>query len=339
MQIANPIYDVVFKYMMEDARVARIFLSAVMMKEIIDIEFLPQELISDASENKRVPSLGLTVYRLDFSARVKTAQGKEEVVIIEVQKAKMYNEVMRFRRYLGKQYMNPDNSFEEMDATGRASRQGMPIYTIYFLGEKLSGYEDHPIVHIKYEITDHTSKERLENRPQFVKSLYHEGTIVNIPALKGKRREDLEILLSIFDQSEITSDMHIINVKEKDFPEQFKPIIRRLQKAVQVKEVREVMEMEDDFVREIMDYEERVQLRDKLIEEERRQKEEERRQKEEERRQRLLAQEKQREAQEKQREAQEKQREAIMLLLEMGLSKDEIAKKLKVSIEDLDTIF
>jgi parvulin-like peptidyl-prolyl isomerase len=277
MLIANPIYDVVFKYMMEDARVAKIFLSAVMGKEVMDIEFLPQELSGTTTDGKKLPSLGLTVYRLDFSARIKTESGKEEVVIIEVQKTKMYNEVVRFRRYLGKQYMNERNSYEQVDSSGRLMKLGMPIYAVYFLGELLPGFEEFPVVHVKNMLIDHTSKQMIEEHPMFIKSLYHEGTIVSIPALKGKRREDLEILLSIFDQSKTTEDMHIINVKEQDFPERFRPIIRRLQKAVEVKEVREVMDMEDDFVKEIMEYEDRVKLRDLLIEEERRQKEEERR--------------------------------------------------------------
>ncbi|MFZ1750480.1 MAG: hypothetical protein WAU01_09820, partial [Saprospiraceae bacterium] len=64
MLIANPIYDVVFKYMMEDARVAKIFLSAIMAKELVDIQFLPQELIGDKTSNDETLSLNLTIYRL-----------------------------------------------------------------------------------------------------------------------------------------------------------------------------------------------------------------------------------------------------------------------------------
>jgi hypothetical protein len=48
--------------------------------------------------------------------------------------------------------------------------------------------------------------------------------------------------------------MHIMNVKEQDFPEKFQPIIRRLKQAVEVKEVRDVMEIEDDFVKELNEY-------------------------------------------------------------------------------------
>lgn len=44
MEIANPIYDVVFKYLMEDNKVAKIILSTLTDLDIIELEFLPQEL-------------------------------------------------------------------------------------------------------------------------------------------------------------------------------------------------------------------------------------------------------------------------------------------------------
>ncbi|MBK9566161.1 MAG: hypothetical protein IPO37_13615 [Saprospiraceae bacterium] len=104
---------------------------------------------------------------------------------------------------------------------------------------------------------------------------------MNIPALKKKRRDELETLLSIFDQDNRNENHHIMNVKEIDFPEKFRPIIRRLQEAAQVKEVRDIMIVEDDFLSELNDYEHRIAESEKQKEEERRQKEEERRQKEE----------------------------------------------------------
>jgi hypothetical protein len=38
MFIANPTYDVVFKYLLEDKKVAKLLLSAILEKEVIDIE-------------------------------------------------------------------------------------------------------------------------------------------------------------------------------------------------------------------------------------------------------------------------------------------------------------
>ena len=43
MEIANPIYDVVFKYLMEDNDIARLIISTIIKKEIVSLEFRPQE--------------------------------------------------------------------------------------------------------------------------------------------------------------------------------------------------------------------------------------------------------------------------------------------------------
>jgi len=94
-----------------------------------------------------------------------------------------------------------------------------------------------------------------------------------------------------------------MNVKETDFPERFRPIIRRLQAAAQEKEVRDIMNVEDDFVAELNDYEHR-------IEEANQQKEEERRQKE----------------------------EAVRLLLVLGVSVEEIAQKLGLPAAYIKTL-
>ena len=104
--------------------------------------------------------------------------------------------------------------------------------------------------------------------------------------------------------------MHIIKIKAQDFPVQFRPIIHRLQKAVQVKEVRDVMEIEDDFIKEIMDYEDRVKIQETLVAEER-----------------LLKE-----------EALRKQEEAIKLMLKSGINKDIIADQLQLSITYIESL-
>jgi hypothetical protein len=43
MYIANPIYDVVFKFMMEDNRVAKAFLSAIIQEKVTELDFVAQE--------------------------------------------------------------------------------------------------------------------------------------------------------------------------------------------------------------------------------------------------------------------------------------------------------
>ena len=147
--------------------------------------------------------------------------------------------------------------------------------------------------------------------------MYHEGTIINIPALKGHRRGELELILSVFDQENRTKDMHILNVKEQDFPAKFQPIIRRLKQAVEVKEVRDVMEIEDDFVKEINEYENRVNKQTHLLEEAQRQKEIALRNQEEERRQK---------------------EDAILLLWQNGISAERIAEQLNLPLAYVESL-
>ncbi|NJN78329.1 MAG: hypothetical protein HC803_08390 [Saprospiraceae bacterium] len=94
MQIANPIYDVVFKYMMSDNKVAKLFLSAIIGEEIIELAFEPTEMQLSLQES-------ITVLRMDFKATIKQLDGSQKVIIIEIQKAKLHTDIMRFSSIFG----------------------------------------------------------------------------------------------------------------------------------------------------------------------------------------------------------------------------------------------
>jgi uncharacterized protein (DUF3084 family) len=57
-------------------------------------------------------------------------------------------------------------------------------------------------------------------------------------------------MLSIFDQRKKTANSHVLNIKEEDFPEKYRPIIRRLQRAAVEPEVRDSMDIEDEITNE-----------------------------------------------------------------------------------------
>jgi predicted transposase YdaD len=65
----------------------------------------------------------------------------------------------------------------------------------------------------------------------------------------------LEILLSVFDQENRTDDRHILNVNEDDFPEKYRPLIRRLKMAASNPEVKQQMKAEDEVFRYMQDLE------------------------------------------------------------------------------------
>jgi hypothetical protein len=99
MLIANPIYDVVFKYMMEDNKVAKLFLGAILGTEITELEFKPQEITAlfPKSESPSEKAFPMQVLRLDFKATITHSNETKRLVLIELQKVKI--DTIRFRRY------------------------------------------------------------------------------------------------------------------------------------------------------------------------------------------------------------------------------------------------
>ena len=204
--------------------------------------------------------LNFTVYRLDYSALIQTPEGKLKV-IIEIEKAKLITDIMRFRHYLREQYSNKENYYE-MDGKKKA----LPIISIYFLGYSISDIPG-PVLDIRRVCTDRTTLEIYPIKDEFIESLTHDSYIIQINRLKEKRRNELEILLNVFDQDTISKDNHILNVHEEDFPKKHRPLIRRLQNAAQTDEVRQAMDIEDEILEELADLERKIEEKDKSIEE------------------------------------------------------------------------
>ena len=89
--IANPIYDAVFKYLMEDERIARTILSALLQKNIVKVEVRPHE-YSNSNSDK------LSIFRIDFGATIREEDGSEHLILIELQKTWIPTETLRFRQ-------------------------------------------------------------------------------------------------------------------------------------------------------------------------------------------------------------------------------------------------
>ena len=263
MHIANPIYDVVFKFLMEDSKIAKLMISSIIGENIEKLTFLPQEFVSDlekpktSQKSKRPRKSSLTVYRLDFSAKIKTDEGYKKV-IIELQKAKFPTDIMRFRRYLGEQYTNKEN-VQRIKTGDRVRKVGLPIISIYFLGHKLD-HTKSSVIEVSRQYKDLITGDLLTTKESFIESLTHNSYIIQIPYLKDKRRNDLETLLSVFDQSNpVDTHHHILQVEEEHFPAQYRPIIRKLQKAIQDTEIKKKMELEDGIIDELEDMEREIE--------------------------------------------------------------------------------
>ena len=243
-RIANPIYDGAFKYLLDDNRVARLFLSTMIGEEILELTFRPTEHRTDVEQRN------VTVFRIDFSARIALPNGGEKLVILEIQKAKFASDIMRFRKYLGRQYLSKENSYMV-----NGELRAMPILSIYLLGHSLEHTES-PVIRVVRQYLDATGREQIAHQEDFIESLTHDSIIVQIPHLKQRRQNDLESLLGIFDQSQKDpADAHTLSIREEDYPTKFHGVIRRLIKAISEPDVRETMEVEDDYLEDLEDME------------------------------------------------------------------------------------
>jgi hypothetical protein len=281
--IANPIYDAVFKYLMDDPEIARGLISTILREEVTELAVQPQETTTENLAH------GLTVFRLDFKATIKTATGETKKVLIELQKAKHLFDVMRFRRYLGENYRREDQLGPGPD--GRTLTTALPIVTIYFLGFRLENVRV-PVLKVARQYQDGVTGEELDVREPFVEQLTHDSFAIQIPRLKSPARDRLEKVLQVFSQEFATADLHQLNFQGDGSDPLVQRLLDKLTRAVASEQVRRQMEVEDEidhvFERELREKNEllaekdrKIAEQDQLLEEERREKEEERRQKEE----------------------------------------------------------
>ncbi|NQZ60526.1 MAG: hypothetical protein HRT88_24020, partial [Lentisphaeraceae bacterium] len=243
MIIANPIYDVVFKYLMEDMDIAKGLISRIIQEEVETLQFSSQE-----HSIERQYSV-LSLFRLDFIAQIKTANGGHKKVLIEIQKAKLSSDISRFREYLGKQYLKKD---EVSDEHGEVQQKSLPIITIYFLGFTLS--TDLPAtVKVKRQYLDALTDQAITARHDFIEALTHDAYIIQVPQLHLSMQSELERLLSIFEQSHFIDDTHHSIDYEREADDQLlQSILKRLHRLRVTGDVQQKMDLEDQLYAETM---------------------------------------------------------------------------------------
>ena len=259
ISVANPIYDSVFKFLMDDERIAKTVLSALLKKEVLSVEMRKHE-------HPNITRDKLSMFRIDFAARVRENDGSTQLILIELQKTWLDTETLRFRRYLAAQY----NAEENIQKQGENKGYALPMVAVYLLGHRV-GDIDKPVVYVGHKALDYDGKE-VENgeKDPFISSLIHDSIIVQIPLLHGKINNRLDKVLSVFDQSQRTEEsLQIINLEEnlyKDDPEMMQ-IIHRLSLATMSAEVRQEMNDEDEFFAVIEARDTQVMKQKKIISE------------------------------------------------------------------------
>ena len=275
MIIANPIYDVVFKYLLEDIEIARELFSTILGANITNLTVKPQETLvkSDSGEIK--------IFHLDFKAVIDLADGQQKTVLLELQKAKKSYDLLRFRGYLGENYAKQET---RLNKKGDTESYSLEIVTVYILGFPLSGI-DIPILKVGRKYINVVTQEEVHVTHQFITHLTHESYTIQIPHLKLNQQNALEQVLEVFSQQYVTDDLHKLNYKATSKNPLVQKILRRLAKAASIEKIQRQMDAEDSIDRmlarelqekddkiieledEIKEFKEDVKEKDKKLEE------------------------------------------------------------------------
>ena len=318
MIIANPIFDSIFKYLLLDLKAARLLIELITGYKVLKITPINKEFIKMNQDKVILNSdymKELTKeYRLDFACTISIAGGKQKLIIIELQRANLVSDIVRFRKYIGFHYLLDHDTPEPFDIQG-----------IYFLGQGDKYTKDH-LATISVPVTfDLETKRPINKKSTFIQKLTHSIIVINIQALnKVKKNTELYQVLQIFNQRRtiVNTQSKYIEIDETKFPNKYRALLDvlnadTLDPKVSLLLTTEAL-IEEDRAKE------NKKLRDRML------------------KMQEEAQRKQEEAQRKQEEAQRKQEEAqlnaIKGFLQLGSSPDFIASCLNLTLDEVKKI-
>ena len=240
--VVNPIYDTVFKYIMQDEKVAKVLIGNILKTKVVSIQMNNNEYAAMLPDGKKV-------FKLDFSATILDKAGKQQLVHIEVQKALEEGEIMRFRHYLGAIYMDATKKYQEIISNPKTNEQitvehPLPIHTIYILGHTLGDGLSESVMHGENIFKDQDGNIiQIPENNDYINGLTHTVTFVIAPLTKKNVKTHLDRLLSIFSDCEPNKEE--IEIDEYfDDSDDYRTLMKALQKASVDKQLRGNLELE-----------------------------------------------------------------------------------------------
>jgi hypothetical protein len=343
MQYANPLYDHAFKYLMLNNKLAKKALSTILGKKVKSLVLEQQEIVLESN------ILGFDVFRLDFKATIVHEDGRQERVLIELQKSKKTGDLERFRKYISTSYAQ---SSSEVDEDEQALMNPLPVILVYIFGFDLPEIES-MAVKIGKKVVDLSSHQQLDIQSDFIDAVTHDCIILQVKRVPPEPKTLIEQFLSLFDQSNVTPEKrYILEVDETKIPNPFMDMVTHLKKPLLDKEYQRKLELEQELDNILLQQIRKVeQANDKLeavsrkaeaaelkLEEAIRMREEEIRMKEEERRMKEEEQKLKEEAILKAKAANAILQTVIHGLRQQGLASSAIIALLNISPEQLDAI-
>jgi hypothetical protein len=261
--IPNPIYDVVFKYLMEDNESAKIVLSTLINEKIKKLTFEPishTEKIKDPKTEKEIK-----LFHLDFTAVIEKKNGKEELIMIEIQKANRASDIFRFKRYISANFQRKQEKEIINPRTQAVEKIHKPIRLIpvFILNFRIENEIDDLIIKTNRLKTGVFREKQLKNDNEFIDNLSFDIWVVQLPNLNKIKKSDYEndeyktklySLLKLFDQeAQNKKNKHRLLLIKKIFPGFLERIINRLKSAdADNPDLEEQMNAEDEYLAELI---------------------------------------------------------------------------------------
>ena len=261
--IPNPIYDVVFKYLMEDNQSAKIILSTLINEKIKKLTFEPQshtEKVQDPKSEKIIK-----LFHLDFTALIEKPDGKEELIMIEIQKANKASDIFRFKRYICANFRRKQEKEIINPRTQAVEKINKPIrlIPIFILNFRIENEVNDLIIKVNREKIGLFKEKQLEKDNEFIDNLSFDIWVIQLPNLKNIKKEEYEnndyktklyLLLKLFDQeAQNKNNKHRLLIVKKLFPKYLERVINRLKSAdAENPDLEEQMNVEDEYLAELI---------------------------------------------------------------------------------------
>jgi len=245
MKLLNPLFDTVFKYLLEDLDIAKAIIEAVIKKEITELYPSPQE---SSSHEIKIKYSTLAMIRQDFVAVIKSVKNdgsyEYEKVIIEVQKSPVTPEIARFRNYLSDKYRKKSSIGDKQCY--------LPIKTIYLLEDIFN--PSLPAIlgrrGVYYDEIENTIFKG--DRDEIVELFNHDSWFIQTEKLPLEFKEELMYVLSVFaPQYRKSKSDKYINIPDREIFEKKHRILsliyRRLEAATGNSEINQAVEIEMEY--------------------------------------------------------------------------------------------
>jgi hypothetical protein len=262
--IPNPIYDVVFRYLMADYDSALIVLSTLTNEKIIKLHLEPLTHPEKKKVSIKTPNAEqeISLFHLDFTATVELKDGSEELIMIELQKASEPGDIFRFKRYISKNFQHKRQEELKNYQLKTISLIDRPIrlVPIFILNFRIENEINDLLIKVNRSKIGVFKNETLKQHNDFIDHLSYDMLVIQLPNLQNITEEDyltdeykqkLYALLKLFDQKEQFKDNeHRLRVMRRLLPGFLERVVNRLQAADRDNpDLEEAMLAEDEILK------------------------------------------------------------------------------------------